>query len=388
MSRNISRLNGLGLIAWLVLTLALSACGDTTATPVAFPTPSINPNAKQIIAASPGPVPGAKVNFPLDEAPHDNITEWWYYTGHINSTDGNQYGFEYVIFQGIRGDFPPGYVSHFAISDLNKKDFKYDQKIVAAMKPVQFGGTAGFSLAVNDWTMNGVGGTDNLKAAMGDKSYGIDLTVKDLKGPVLHGGGLFSYGAAGFSYYYSRPRMSVSGTITVDGQPKTIKDGVAWFDHQWGNFIPLSGGWDWFSLHLQDNTELMVYYLRDEQNNVLDVFGSYVPDCGANCNASSGKPVRSVDLHREDFVIKPTGQWTSPINNGIYPSGWNVQVKSPNTPALSLSVQPALQNQELVTNRTTGVTYWEGTSTVSGTKDGQAIAGQAYVELTGYAGKK
>jgi predicted secreted hydrolase len=41
--------------------------------------------------------------------------------------------------------------------------------------------------------------------------------------------------------------------------------------------------------------------------------------------------------------------------------------------------------QELDTRPTTGVVYWEGSQTVRATRDGMPIAGEGYVELTGYA---
>jgi predicted secreted hydrolase len=371
------------LTVMIILALSLAACGEQAKE--AFPTPTNNPTAGQIVAPSPGPVKDAKLIFPDDEAPHNNLTEWWYYTGHINTTDGGKYGFEYVIFQGIRGNFPVGYVSHFAVTDMTKNQFKYDQKITANAQKVEFGGKNGFNLAVGDWTMRGVSGREKLKAAMTDGTYAIDLNLTDSKGIVLHGTGKFSYGAAGFSYYYSRPRISLSGTMSVDGQIKQIKDGVAWFDHQWGDFIPLAGGWDWFSVHLEDNSELMVYYLRDDQNNLVDLFGSYVPACEPNCNPFGDKPIKSVDLQKADFNITATDKWTSAKTGGVYPSGWNVKVKAQGVPALDLNITPVQRDQELDTRRTTSVIYWEGACDVTGTKDGKPIKGQSYVELTGYA---
>lgn len=388
-SKSLFSFKGNSLLAGLLLTvLLLAACGDNPATRESFPAPSPNPQAGQIQASLPGPIAGATVNFPQDEAPHNNLTEWWYYTGHLNTTDGSNYGFEYVIFQGRRSNFPVGYASHFAITDLNKQTFKYDQQLAASNQPYVPGSSAGFNLSAGSWTMQGLGGTDRLKARMQDNSYGIDLTLQDQKGPVLHETGEFSYGPAGFSYYYSRPRMQVTGILQVDGQPKTIQSGVAWFDHQWGDFIPMAGGWDWFSLHLSDNTELMVYYLRDDRNNVVDLFGTYVPACAAPCETQSNKPVKVVELHRADFNITPTDHWTSPLNGGVYPAGWNVKVKAAGMPDLDLHIKPAIANQELDTSRTTGVTYWEGACTVTGTKDNQPLTGQAYVELTGYAKSK
>jgi predicted secreted hydrolase len=44
-------------------------------------------------------------------------------------------------------------------------------------------------------------------------------------------------------------------------------------------------------------------------------------------------------------------------------------------------------NQELVTGRSTAVTYWEGSVAVKGTSNGKSVTGQGYVEMTGYAEK-
>ena len=42
--------------------------------------------------------------------------------------------------------------------------------------------------------------------------------------------------------------------------------------------------------------------------------------------------------------------------------------------------------QELRTERSTGVTYWEGAIDVRGTRDGREVRGRGYLEMTGYSG--
>lgn len=37
------------------------------------------------------------------------------------------------------------------------------------------------------------------------------------------------------------------------------------------------------------------------------------------------------------------------------------------------------------TSGSTGVIYWEGSVSIEGTRAGQPVVGQGYVELTGYA---
>ena len=48
---------------------------------------------------------------------------------------------------------------------------------------------------------------------------------------------------------------------------------------------------------------------------------------------------------------------------------------------LRLTVTPYLADQEMQTS----LPYWEGAARVSGTRAGQPITGNGYVELTGYA---
>ncbi|WP_342398011.1 lipocalin-like domain-containing protein [Candidatus Chlorohelix sp.] len=367
--------------------LLLVACGDNAPTKEAFPSPSTNAKASEIPVGTPGPVPGTVVKFPEDEAPHNVLTEWWYYTGRIKTADGQQYGVEFVIFQGLRSNFPAAYASHFAITNVQSGAFKYEQRI-SISDSFKAGGSEGFNLKVNaaqkaDWTMQGIGGKDSLKAAMDDGSYAIDLTVNDTKGIALHGGGQFSYGPAGASYYYSRPRMSVSGTISVGGTAKQISSGQMWFDKQWGNFLPLAGGWDWFSAQLNDGSELMFYNLRDKNNNLIQVFGTYVPPCKDACTPN--QPHKIYDLETSDLTIKANGEWVSNATGVKWPSGWAITVKEkPGIPAMTLNYKPVLPNQELDTRKTTAVVYWEGDTDISGTKDGKPITGSGYVELTGY----
>jgi predicted secreted hydrolase len=363
--------------------LLLAACGGTGGAG-AFPTPVPNPNAAVIAAggSTPGPVPGTVVRFPADEAPHPDITEWWYYTGHVETADGQRYGVEYVIFQGSRADFPIGYAAHFAIINPQTRAFAFDEDAAIA-RDVAFGGSNGFDLRVNAWTMRGLNGTDTLHARMKNDAYAIDLTAKDTKGPVLQGGGQFSYGPGGSSYYYSRTRMVPTGTITVGAEVKQITGGALWFDHQWGNFLPTNGGWDWFSTQLDDKSEMMIYSLRDASGNVLQTFGEYVPPCPSGCSPT--RPVPSIALSQDQFSITPLGTWTSPTTGITYPSTWRVRVAAKgDVPAMDLTYTPVIPNAELDTRQSTSTIYWEGDCTITGTKDGGAITGSGYVELTGY----
>lgn len=369
------------VLTLFALAAMLVGCGSASGAG-SFPTPLPTTGIVSAPVRTPGPVAGTVIRFPEDEAPHATLTEWWYYTGHVQTADGARYGIEFVIFQGSRADFPMGYAAHFAVINPQTGAFSYDEASSIA-RGVVFGGSGGFDLHVNTWTMRGLGGTDHLNAAMTSGAYAIDLTATDQKGPVLQGGGEFSYGPGGSSYYYSRTRMRPSGTITVSGVAKPIVDGTLWFDHQWGNFLPSNGGWDWFSTQLDDNSEMMIYHLRDPSGKILQTFGEYVPPCPQGCAPT--KPVPAIELSQDQFAITPLSSWTSPASGITYPSGWHVTVQARgDVPAMDLTYTPVIPNAELDTRQSTGVIYWEGDSTITGTKAGAPITGSGYVELTGY----
>jgi predicted secreted hydrolase len=50
-------------------------------------------------------------------------------------------------------------------------------------------------------------------------------------------------------------------------------------------------------------------------------------------------------------------------------------------------VRAAVDAQELRTERSTGVTYWEGAVEVRGTRNGGPARGRGYLEMTGYTGR-
>jgi predicted secreted hydrolase len=51
---------------------------------------------------------------------------------------------------------------------------------------------------------------------------------------------------------------------------------------------------------------------------------------------------------------------------------------------MDLLVTPNLADQELITRRTTQVTYWEGSVSIQGRSGQKPVSGVGYVELTGY----
>jgi predicted secreted hydrolase len=100
----------------------------------------------------------------------------------------------------------------------------------------------------------------------------------------------------------------------------------------------------------------------------------------------------SVQLSSADFEMTALDEWRSPHSGGTYPIRWRIQVPAHN---LDVTISAAMEDQELLTQDTTGVTYWEGSINARGTRgvpgargtrNGNNVLGRGYLEMTGYAG--
>lgn len=347
----------------LVLLVATACAAPASARPGIPPLPPPTPTVAI-------PTEGAQVSLPADAAPHNSLTEWWYYTGHLEVADGRKFGFEYVFFQSTRARQPTGYAAHFAITDRARQEFRFAERTEAlpAGSPLP----TSFDLTVGDWRMFAENDGERLQAAM--PGYAIDLFLRDLKPPALQQGtGLIDFGPAGSSFYYSRTRIEVTGTLTVDGEPLAVT-GLAWMDHQWGDFLVLGGqggGWDWFSFQFDDGRDLMISLLRRADGSWFLPYATLVEVDG-----------RTVDLPSEAFSVEVLDHWTSPATGTVYPSRWRVRVPEY---GIDFIATPTIPDQELLTTESTAVIYWEGEVLVEGTAGDRPLTGLGYVELTGYS---
>ena len=351
-------------------------------------------------------VPGWLYRFPADHAWHpDYKTEWWYFTGNLQTDAGKSYGYELTFFrQGtvppdrlaslfqvgqphsrfVQGDFK---FAHFAVSDLDGHHFYFTERTMrGAFGEAGFGPAPSDDPAVpreplawlEDWRLapQPDGAWRITAHAASPTLMSIDFQLRPAKPPVIHGAEGVSQKAAGLgnaSHYYSFTRLETTGTMALgENAAATNIHGDSWFDHEWAS-NQLAGdqvGWDWFCFQFDDRTELMLYAMRRRDGSVDPVSaGTFVDAAG-----------KSVHLNREDFRLEPTRTWKSKQTDATYPVAWQV-----NIPGLQLAfaLEPALDDQELVLPP---ISYWEGATRVTGQRAGKAVSGKGYMELTGYAG--
>jgi len=326
------------------------------------------------------------VELPRDLAAHRNVqTEWWYYTGHGRGDRGLEFGFELVFFKRrtdldrfrivpVRLLGNPYYFAHFALTDKKNSRFQYAHR-KSANGPLDLHSTASESnyfVSLGDWSVREAHGSHNLRAGLaGGPSMEASLVPK--KKPVLNGDeGVFLKDDGQASRYFSFTRLELEGDIVTAGKIEHVT-GEAWMDREFGTWSPTENQkqWDWFSIQLDDGTELMVYQMKGSLGEpTIYSKGTY---CGAD-----GIAVR---LAAKEFEIVSLATWKSPRTRAEYPSGWRISVP---TLSLELEVEPLLKDQELDTRGSTMIVYWEGACRVTGTKNGGKVAGNAYVELVGY----
>lgn len=331
-------------------------------------------------------LPGWQYEFPRDHASHAGFqTEWWYFTGNLRAEDGRELGYQLTFFrQGVR---PPGEApsasrfviddikfAHFAVTEISDRRFHAFQQLSRGAF-----GEAGFSSGervawIGDWSCERTGLHDfRLRAA--DGGIALDLELKSLKAPVVHGRDGVSPKAEGegrASHYYSLTRLASRGTITIAGVASAV-EGTTWFDHEWATnqLAPDQKGWDWFSLQFADGTELMIFQIRtDSGGRSATSSGTFVFE--------DGRP-RKIDA--SEFRLEPVRWWTSPVTGGRYPVAWRLDC-----PALDLrlDIDARFDAQELATEP---FAYWEGAVAARGVREGKEVVARGYLEMTGYAGR-
>jgi predicted secreted hydrolase len=328
------------------------------------------------------------VELPRDLYAHTNAqTEWWYYTGHMETRAGRRFGFELVFFQRrtdldrfgvvpLRLLANPLYLAHFAITDESRAAFRYEhRKSTGGVFDLPARASEkSYYLRLGNWTVRETQGAHVLHATLGDDLV-FEARLEPRKLPVLNGherAGVSFKDEGEASRYFSFTRMEATGRITRHGGTEEFT-GSAWMDREFGTWRTTENqkGWDWFSLQLSTGAEVMVYHLRNSKDEPSPFSsGTFVEASG-----------EWMHLGREDFILEALDYWRSPHTAAVYPSKWRLRVPRFQ---LDVTIEPVMQDQELDTHGTTMIVYWEGACRVAGRRGSEEVSGRAYAELVGY----
>lgn len=348
--------------------------------------------------------------FPKDHGKHSGFrSEWWYLTSTLRTTQGRLFGVQYTLFRQAYAPQVVGssawqngqlYLAHFAVTDVTGGLHRADQRFArqhTANADVE--NEPHFLAKIDDWRLAQIADQTafedtsaedtslehtslaetsvedaflenswrlqlNAQGTADGQDFGVALELAADTPPRLQGeSGLSRKGVDQASYYYSLPRMSTKGAVTINGEHFQVA-GLTWMDREWSTSVLADGvvGWDWLSLHLNDGRDLMIFRLRrsDGQRDVYD-HGLLVDKNGTNA------------LAHADFKMLPKRYWQD-RQGASWPVEWRVELAT----GESLHVSAALDDQLMEV----GLVYWEGLVQVK--NEQKILIGEGYLELTGY----
>ena len=312
------------------------------------------------------------INFPIDEGKHDSITEWWYLNGILNSKkDKQRFAYMSTLFRvkyptilgGIFSFLPShdAYVYHSIITDLTNKKYYPNIEIVTISDDifrdnnlsVKFVGRK----SKNDYSL--LRENNNVYSTSGPN---FNLILGRTKPPILIGETGFVDNVGEQTYYYSLSSLKTTGKLEIDNEVFEIF-GNSWMDHQWGDFRAPKGYWNWFSVQLENNIEVICYESGSKKGSKTLATISY--------SDGSQKSYSTV-------IISPNNkQWLSPKTGANYPLSWKVDIPEAN---LFLEIDSLVDDHEMTFWY---INYWEGPSKVTAKFCGKQIYGQGFIELVG-----
>ncbi|MCU7939017.1 MAG: carotenoid 1,2-hydratase [gamma proteobacterium symbiont of Bathyaustriella thionipta] len=334
--------------------------------------------------------------FPRDHLAHQVYkTEWWYLSGNVG-TDSlgktealRKFGYQFTLFrfalhpEKLSQDKSQWrssniYMAHVALTDLkNKKVYQYERfsRDGLALAGAGKNDNGYFKFWLNDWHLKTLV-TEKLfplKLAVKNHEFDLNLQLEPIKPLVLQGNqGLSQKSSQHASYYYSYTRLASKGNIRVGNEVYEVS-GHSWFDREWStsSLGEDQQGWDWFALHLDDGSELMLYQMR----NKVGLKDSY--SSGVLVNAQGESEL----IQAQQFQLKASEYWQSPVSNIRYPISWEIIIPDKN---IKLTVSTTVKQQEWSKAEDFSFNYCEGSIEVSGIKGQHPVSGSGYLEMTGY----
>ena len=355
--------------------------------PPAAPTPAVRPRRSP--AAS---------SCPRDDAPHDRLTEWWYYTGHLARRRRRALRLRVRDLPG-RARRLPGVLGVAPRADRRDAAAPSTTRSAArsgrrSTSPRRTGASAAAHRLSIRSTRDGAAGrrgrwpataatTDLARDVAGRgaraasrspaaSASSLDLDATEAAGAPRPGrlGRLRAgrrlvllladaHGGDGRSVARRRP------AVRSTAPPGSITSGAT------SSRSAAAAGTGSRSTSTTA-TDLTLSLVRDRGRHYPLVYGTLVDADGATATWPA-----------TTFTVEVTDAGRARRPAADYPAGWRDRRSRPR--ASTIELRPRSPQQELDTRATTGVIYWEGSQVVTRTtRRPSAFGGQAYVELTGY----
>jgi predicted secreted hydrolase len=319
------------------------------------------------------------VVFPRDESVHETAVEWWYFNGNLKDADGNEFSFMNCLFKVntkkakipflSRMPLETAAFSHSLLTDVTNKKFYHRMAPISLISGDSFSKPNLYINYLNPGIKGGyvncvIEKTAEEKYAL--KNEDIDLVFNSVKKPLLEDGAGYVDLVSQSTYYYSLTHLETEGRVKIDGHWVSVT-GKSWMDHQWVDGDPSHDRWDWFSIQLNNSTEIVCYAFGKDEARVFRADISYADG-------------RQESL--KDIKITPGEKhWTGSKSMAAYPMEWQVSIPSK---GIELRLAAKVEEQEMLFG---SLNYWEGPATVVGRFGEEEVRGDGFMELVGYASK-
>ncbi len=314
--------------------------------------------------------------------PHNTITEWWYFNGHLADKKGNHYSFMDCLFRvdmnkikipylknffgrGTTGKY--AVFAHSVLQNLAKrKSYKDIQNISLASRdsftrPLFYANYIDPVSVAGGFLVNEI--SEIKPESFHIKTGCIDLVMESKKKPLLEGGRGFITVRNRKSFYYSFTDLATTGSIRI-GDRWIPVTGRSWMDHQWADVPYVKDKWTWFSIQFDNGTDIMCVEYDDEKakDYLVDIIDA------------RGKSSH----YRRAVFSKGKRTFKSESTKAAYPLDWTIALPERD---LELTTSAILPDGEMIFG---AINYWEGSITVAGTIGGKKVKGKGFMELAGY----
>ena len=319
------------------------------------------------------------IKFLEDESFHDYIIEWWYFNGHLKDKDNNEYSFMDCLFRvdvkKVKIPFlskiplKTSYFSHSLVSDLRHKSFHHRIAPFSVISDDSFSKPLLYINYLNPEIKNGytncvIEKIDEFKYHL--KNEDLDLILTSIKKPILEGGKGYLDLHSKTIYYYSLTNLKTEGRIKIKNKWMDVA-GKSWMDHQWADASYSKDRWDWFSVQLDNDTEMVCCVYDDGKVKTYFADISYADNRQGH--------------YQEVEIIPLDKRWTSQKSKAVYPLAWKIKIPGKN---IELDLTARIDNQEMLFG---SINYWEGPLKVEGNFGEEKVKGIGFMELVGYSSK-
>ncbi|PIU22209.1 MAG: hypothetical protein COT14_02260 [Candidatus Diapherotrites archaeon CG08_land_8_20_14_0_20_30_16] len=305
------------------------------------------------------------IHYPKDEIKHRDTAEWWYFNGFLQSKIG-QFAYMHTLFRiDLRN------AEYLKLLPLHKKifnDFYFAHSMLLNLKTnelkteIKYHVTPTKESFKQDLLFFEYDNCELLEKPIFNyflKNSFVELNLHNKKKPLLENKKGIIKNNKYYTYYYSLTNLHTVGAIKWKNKLIKVK-GKSWHDHQWMNNMQPDVKWDWFSVQLNNNEEMVVNRMKSSNENNWIIYATMID-----------KKQKQKTTH--NIIFKP--QKTIKLKRMEYPIYWIIELPDWK---IKLDIKAMHKSQQMDYKL---LKYWEGPTKIICTQNKKKIKGLGFLEM-------